>query len=62
MHINDNEKAVEIFKEAEAWGEKVTINTFICDYRLKYAIANYRLKDRKQGNKNADLAFKLAEE
>ncbi len=62
MRIDDYENAIRIFKEAEGWAEKVSIKSYICDYRMKYAIANYKMKDKKQGNKNVDIALRLAAE
>ena len=61
MHLGEYQKAETILKDAQALSEKVTVISYICDYRLKYAAANYNLGDIKQGNKNFDTAMKLAE-
>jgi diguanylate cyclase (GGDEF)-like protein len=60
IHVDDNEKAVEVFREAEETAKKAGIISYECDYRLKYAVACYRLNDKKQGNMNFDKAVKLA--
>ena len=61
MHLGEYKKAETILKDAQALAEKVTVISYICDYRLKYAAANYNLGDIRQGNKNFDTAMKLAE-
>ena len=61
MHLGEYQKAETILKDAQALSEKVTVISYICDYRLKYAAGNYNLGDIKQGNKNFDTAMKLAE-
>ncbi len=62
MHIGEYEKAIGIFKEAESLIGQISVKSYVCDYRLKYAVANYKLNDKKQGNKNFDAAIRLAAE
>lgn len=62
MRLDEPEKAAAILKDAEVWAEQVTLKPYLFDFRIKYALANYRVRNIKLGNKNADMAFKLAED